>query len=320
MREKKIIAVVGATGQQGGGLVRAIMNDNSGKFKARALTRDPNSDKAHALGELGAEVVQVDLQDESSVTRAFEGAHGAYCVTFYFAHMSPEREFADATILANAIRNARVEHAIWSTLEDTRKFVPLDDPRMPTIMGKYKVPHFDAKGEADELFRKSGVPVTYLLASFYWDNLLAPGRGPTPDANGDLVLNMLMSDRKLAGIAAEDIGKCALGIFKRGTELTGQRIGIASDHLTGNEIAEKISKALGKPVRYNPVPFAAFRKSGMPLAEEVANMFQFYVDFEEEVLRSRDIARSRELDPELQSFDEWLARNKSQFAGAASSR
>jgi uncharacterized protein YbjT (DUF2867 family) len=185
---------------------------------------------------------------------------------------------------------------------------------MPTIMGKYKVPHFDAKGEADELFRKSGVPVTYLLASFYWDNFLAPGRGPTPDANGDLVLSMLMSDRKIAGIAAEDIGKCALGIFKRGDELAGKRIGIASDHLTGNEIAEKFSKALGRPVGYNPIPFDAFRKSGMPLAVEVGNMFQFYVDFEDEVLGARNIARSRELNPELQSFDEWLARNKSRFA------
>jgi uncharacterized protein YbjT (DUF2867 family) len=313
MPEKKIIAVVGATGQQGGGLVRAIVNDKSSAFTARALTRDPNSDQARALRELGAEVVQVDLQDESSVTRAFQGAHGAFCVTFYFAHMSPEREFTDAGILANAIRKANVEHAIWSTLEDTRKFVPLDNPRMPTIMGKYKVPHFDAKGEADELFRKSGVPVTYVLASFYWDNFLAPGRGPTPDANGDLVLSMLMADRKLAGIAADDIGKCALGIFKRGTELAGKRIGIASDHLTGNEIAEKFAKALGRPVRYNPIPFDAFRKSGMPLAEEVGNMFQFYVDFEDEVLRLRDVARSRELNPELQSFDEWVSRNKSKF-------
>jgi uncharacterized protein YbjT (DUF2867 family) len=257
--------------------------------------------------------VQVDLQDESSVTRAFKGAHGAYCVTFYFAHMSPEREFADAGILANAIRNAGIKHAIWSTLEDTRKFVPLDDTRMPTIRGKYKVPHFDAKGEADELFRKSGVPVTYLLASFYWDNFLAPGRGPTPDANGDLVFSMLMSDRKIAGIAADDIGKCALGIFKRGSELAGKRIGIASDHLTGNEIAEKFSKALGRPVRYNPIPVDAFRKSGMPLAEEIGNMYQFYVDFEAEVLGARDVARSRELNPELQSFDEWLSRNKSKF-------
>jgi uncharacterized protein YbjT (DUF2867 family) len=313
MTDKKIIAVVGATGQQGGGLARAILNDKSGEFTARALTRDTNSAKAKALRDQGAEVVQVDLQDESSVTRAFEGAYGAFCVTFYFAHMSPEREYADAEILASAIRKAGIQHAIWSTLEDTRQFVPLDDTRMPTIMGKYKVPHFDAKGEADELFRKSGVPVTYILPAFYWDNLLAPGRGPTPDANGNLVLSMLMADKKIAGIAAEDIGKCALGIFKRGTELAGQRIGLASDHLTVNEIAEKFSKALGRPVRYQPVSFDAFRKSGMPLAEEVGNMFQFYVDFESEALSSRDIARTRDLDPELLSFDEWLSQNKSKF-------
>ncbi len=184
MPEPKIIAVAGATGAQGGGVVRAILHDRAGGFTARALTRDPSSDKAKALKDLGAEVVQADLHEPESVRRAFESAYGAYCVTFFWAHFSPDKEFSEARNLANAARDAGLQHVVWSTLEDTRKFIPLDDKRMPTLLGKYKVPHFDVKADADALFRDSGVSTTYLLPSYYWENLLGPGQGPQADAEG----------------------------------------------------------------------------------------------------------------------------------------
>ena len=149
MADKKIIAVAGATGTQGGGLVRAIMADHGGPFTVRALTRNPNSDKAKALAALGAEIVHADVDDAASLLRAFQGAYGAYCVTFFWEHMKPEKELAEARNFAQAAKQAKVAHVIWSTLEDTRKLVPLSDNRMPTLRGKYKVPHFDAKGEAD---------------------------------------------------------------------------------------------------------------------------------------------------------------------------
>ena len=149
MPDKKIIAVVGATGHQGGGLVRAILADPSGGFAARALTRNVNSEKAKALAALGAEVVAADVDDIDSLKRAFNGAYGAFCVTFFWEHFSPQKETAQARAQAQAAKDAGVQHTIWSTLEDTRKFVPLSDNRMPTLQGKYKVPHFDSKGEAD---------------------------------------------------------------------------------------------------------------------------------------------------------------------------
>ncbi|MFN2603316.1 MAG: NmrA family NAD(P)-binding protein [Gemmatimonadaceae bacterium] len=221
MPDKKIIAIAGATGHQGGGLARAILNDKNSEFAVRALTRDPNAGKARALRELGAEVVQADLHDESSVRRAFEGAYGAYCVTFFWAHMSPEKEFAE---------------------------------------------------------------------------------------------EMAMNDKNLAGIASEDIGKCAYGIFRRGPELAGKRIGLAGDQLTGEEMAEKFSKAFGRPVQYNPVPFDVLRGMGFPAAKEYGNMFQFYVEFEDVVAGTRDVEQSRKLNPELQNFDEWLSRNRAKFS------
>ncbi len=313
MAEKKIIAVVGATGAQGGGLVRAILNDARGGFSARALTRDVNSDKAKALAKLGAEVVAADVDDVESLKRAFEGAYGAFCVTFFWEHFSPEKEFAEATNMAQAAKQAGIEHVIWSTLEDTRKWVPLSDNRMPTLMGKYKVPHLDAKGAANQVFTDLGLPVTILQTSFYWDNFIYFGMGPKKGPDGKLALTMPMGDKKLPGIAAEDIGRCAYGIFKSGREFIGKTVSIAGEHLTGAQMAAALTKALGQEVRYNDVPPEVYRSFGFPGAEDLGNMFQFKRDFNEYFCGVRNLEVSRALNPALQSFDAWLAQNKTRI-------
>jgi uncharacterized protein YbjT (DUF2867 family) len=306
---KKLIAVTGATGAQGGGLVRAILNDPSGGFAVRAITRDPNSDKARALAALGAEVVAGDVDDEASLKRAFTGAHGAYCVTFFWAHFSPEKEIAEAAAMARAAKAAGVAHVVWSTLEDTRKRVPLSDNRMPTLNGKYKVPHFDGKGEADAEFARAGVPTTFLLTSFYWDNLIHFGMGPRKGADGQLVFALPMGDKKLPGIAAEDIGRCAYGVFKRGSELIGRTVGIAGEHPTGAQMAATLGKVLGQPVSYYPMPFDAYRKLGFPGADDLGNMFQYKHDFETDFCGARSLEFSRSLNPQLQTFEAWVTAN-----------
>ena len=310
---KKIIAVMGATGAQGGGLVRAILSDASGGFAARAITRDVQSDKARELAELGAEVVAADVDNVESLKKAFRGAYGAFCVTFFWDHFSPEKELAQAGALAQAAKHTGLDHVIWSTLEDTREWVPLSDNRMPTLMGKYKVPHFDAKGEANRLFTDLGVPTTFLLTSFYWDNLINFGMGPKRGADGELAITMPMGDKKLPGIAAEDIGRCAYGIFKKGRELAGQTVGIAGEHLTGREMAASLTRALGQTVRYNEVTPEAYRAFGFPGAEDLGNMFQFKRDFERVFCGARNLETSRALNPALQTFDQWLARNKNRI-------
>jgi len=311
MADRKIIAVVGATGAQGGGLVRAILGDTSGKFTVRAITRDVNSGRAKELAALGAEVVAADLDDVESLKRAFTGAYGAFCVTFFWAHFSPEKELAHARNLAEAAKLARVKHVIWSTLEDTRRWVPLSDDRMPTLMGKYKVPHFDAKGEADQFFADTGVPTTFLLTSFYWDNFIFFGSGPKKDASGTLALTLPMGDKKLPGIAAEDIGKCAFGIFRAGKKYAGKTVAISGEHLTGTEMAAELQQALGQPVYYNAVEPEAYRSFGFPGADDLGNMFQFYRDFDVDFRRPRDPAIARGLNPALQTFKEWLSKNAS---------
>ena len=313
MADKKTIAVVGATGAQGGGLVRAILADKSGEFTARALTRKVDSDKAKALKKAGAEVVQADLDDEESLKKAFAGAYGAFCVTNFWEHFSPEKEYAQAGNMARAAKAAGVEHVIWSTLEDTRKKVPLSDERMPTLQGKYKVPHFDAKGEADQIFRDVGVPTTFLLTSFYWDNFVYFGVGPKRGPDGKLAITFPMDDKKLPGIAAEDIGKTALSIFKRGREFIGKTVAIAGEHLSGKELAEKMGKALDKEIRYNPVPADVYRSFGFPGADDMGNMFQFKRDFNDYFVGVRDIESARKLNPEMQTFDKWLERHKDEI-------
>ncbi len=313
MADKKIIAVVGATGAQGGGLVRAIMEDKNGPFMARAITRDVNSDKAKALAELGAEVVKGDADDVKSLKKAFEDAHGAFCVTFFWEHMKPEKELSQARNMAQAAKDAKVEHVIWSTLEDTRKSIPLSDDRMPTLMGKYKVPHFDAKGEANGIFTELGVPTTFLVTSFYWDNFIHFGMGPKKGADGKLTITLPMGKKKLAGIAAEDIGKTAYRIFEEGDEWIGKTVGIAGGHLTGAQMAKSLSKALGQQIRYNEVTPAAFRAFGFPGADDLGNMFQFNTEFEQDCCDARSISETKKLNPELLNFDRWLAANKHQI-------
>jgi putative NADH-flavin reductase len=177
MAEKKIIAVVGSTGAQGGSLVAAILGDPNGGFAARAITRDPTNDKARAIAAKGAEVVQANLDDVESLKKAFAGAYGVYAVTNFWEHFSGEKEKSQARNIADAARAAGVSHVIWSTLEDTRSLMKADDKRMPVLQEKYRVPHFDAKAEANAYF--AGLPTTFLLTSFYWDNLYSFGLAPT---------------------------------------------------------------------------------------------------------------------------------------------
>ncbi len=309
MPQKKIITIFGATGAQGGGLARAILQDKNSEFAVRAVTRDPQSEKAKALRDLGAEIVTADLGHPESILKAMEGAHGAFCVTFFWAHYSPEQEGAEAKSMAEAAKTAGVKHVIWSTLEDTRLKVPLHDDRMPTLMGKYKVPHFDGKGESNHFFTDSGVPTTFLLTTFYWENMLYFGMGPKKGADGVLAITFPMGDKKLSGIAAEDIGKCAYGIFKKGESMIGKTIGISGEHISCKDMAAALTKALDQEVRYNKVTPEMYRNFGFPGAEDLGNMFQYYQEFDTAFSDARDIKVAKELNPSLQSFEMWLNQN-----------
>ena len=311
MPSRKIIAVFGATGAQGGGLVRSILSDKDGPYVARAITRKPTSDKARALADMGVEVVAGDADQPSTLAPALAGAYGAFCVTNFWEHLSADREGVQAAAMARATREAGVEHVVWSTLEDVRKWVPLDDDRLPTLYGKYKCPHFDSKGEMDKVFAEEGAPTAFLRAAFYWENFIYFGLGPRKGDDGNLVLALPLGGAKLPGIGAEDIGRCALGLFREGLSTVGTYTGVAGEVLSGAEMASKMSRAMGRTVTFHDVPFDVFRGLGFPGAEDLGNMFQFQAMIGDEFLRARDPKRARQLNPMLRDFDEWLAQNAS---------
>ena len=309
MADKKIIAVLGSTGAQGGGLCRAILADPSGGFACRAITRDPSKDNAKALANKGAEVVAADLDDVESLKKAFAGAHGVFVVTNFWEHFSGEKEKAQAKNAADAAKAAGVQHVIWSTLEDTRKLMSADDKRMPMLQEKYRVPHFDAKAEADAYF--GGLPVTKLLASFYWDNFYMFGLGPKKGDDGQYAWTLPMGNAKLAGISADDIGPVAYGIFKAGSQYVGKSVGIMGEALTIGDMCQQIAGEYGVgSVKYNAVEPDAFRGFGFPGADELGNMFQVYRDFEREVVGVRSAEEARKLNPSLKSFRQFLQAQK----------
>ncbi len=305
----KIIAVMGATGAQGGGLARAILGDRNGEFSVRAVTRDPQSDKAKALAAQGAEVARADLDDPASLRAAFMGAYGAFCVTNFWEHFSGKKETQQAKAMAEAAHATGIQHTIWSTFEDTRESVPLDDDRMPTIQDEYKVAHFDAKAAANHFFTDLGVPTTFLLSSGYFENLISFGWGPQRGPDGQLIVVFPLYEVKMPMIAAEDIGKCALGILKRPGEYIGKTVGISGEHVSGVEMASALSEALGKTVTYQAVPPDVYRGFEFPGAEDVGNMFQFKHDFADLYQGNRSVEESRRLNPELLGFKEWLRHN-----------
>ncbi|MEV8391708.1 MULTISPECIES: NmrA/HSCARG family protein [unclassified Streptomyces] len=309
MSEKKVIAVAGATGAQGGGTARAILADPDSGFTVRALTRNPESPVAKELADLGAEVVRTDFHDEPSVHKAFEGAYGAFLVTNFWAHGSAAKETQEIEVLVRAAKTAGMRHVVWSTLEDTRELLPLEDGRMPVLQEKYNVPHFDAKGQGNELFRRAGVPTTFLNTTFFFQGFLSM-MGPRRAEDGVLTLALPLEDGKLlAGVDVNDIGRTALAILKGGERFIGRTVGLAGDHLTGAQYARKLGASIGEPVRFQSVPYDVFRSLGVPAGDEIANMFQYYGDFDQEFTGARDLDLLREINPALKSFDDWLTEN-----------
>lgn len=318
MTDKSIIAVVGATGRQGGGLVEAILADAQGQFTVRALTRDASSTGARALASRGAEVVEADLDDERSLVAAFEGAHGAFVMTNFWAELTPEQEAARSRVdmeleqAANAARAAKaagVRHVVWSSLEDTRPFFERTGDKVPRPMAGYTVPHMDVKAAADAFFTESEVPTTFLRTAWFYENLFL-GMGPSRTPEGELILTIPLAHHTLAAHAAADIGRSALSLFKAGPDYIGKTVGIAGDHLTGEEMAAVLSDTIGEKVTYRPFTWDEFRGFGFPHAVEFANNLQFMAENDAEFAAARSVEWTRSINPQLESLKSWAENHK----------
>lgn len=290
---RPVIAVVGATGAQGGGLVRALLRDPAQRFAVRALTRQPGARAARALAQAGAEVVAADLDRPGTLRDALAGAHGLFGITDFWEHFSPERELRQAAQLAHAAAQAEVRHVVWSTQEDTRG----------GRQGGWRVPQMDAKGQADAFFQ--ALPTTYVLPSFYWDNLIQLGLHPRREPEGRLRWRLPIGAARLCGIAAEDIGACVAALFQQGQACIGRRVGLAAEQLTGEQMAQALSLALGEPVVHDPEPPEAFGRQPFPGAREMASSFAHQQADEARYCAARRPDVARALHPGLQDFAGW---------------
>ena len=320
----KLIAIMGATGNQGGAVIQAFQTicQERGKYKLRAMTRDPSSGKAQTLKESGLveEIVQADANDEASLVKAFEGCHGAFIVSDNRLEPSyaAEEQRMLRTIKRALIQSA-VKHVVLSTSTDTRPYISkaenVDTWKMLESESKMYVPHMDGKSEVSLEFHAE-LPTTLLLPPFYTDNFINYGMGPSRpngDANSPYGITFPMGNEKLVMATVQDIGKCVCAIFEEGDTYIGQEVGVTSDSLTGEEIAAVFAKVCGQEVQYNDVPtdvYATF----FPGAEDLANMFRFYVEFAPMYIKSRSTPKpllSRM--GSVMSLEEYVTMNKAAF-------
>ncbi|MBA3425268.1 MAG: NmrA family NAD(P)-binding protein [Rubrobacter sp.] len=250
-----------------------------------------------------------------TLSAAFEGAYGAYCMTNFFEHFSASKETEQAENLARAAKTAGVRHAIWSTSPDSRDWVSPQGNRLPESPDGYQVPHWDGKARGNRYFSELGVPTTFLLPPTYWENLFMPGaphqvqRGP----DGVLAITLPAGEAKMPGMGVEDIGRCAYGLFKGGQEFVETTVGVAAESSTGAELAAAVSEALGENVRYNAVPLDVVRAAPFPGADAVANMFQIIGEANDDYCGHYDLALSRSINPQLRTLAEWVAANQHKF-------
>ena len=318
MADKKIIAVLGATGSQGGGLARAILADQDGGFACRAITRDPKKDKAQALADAGAEVVAADLDDVDSLKAAFSGAHGVYAVTNFWEHFSADKEKEQAANIAAAANAAGVKHVIWSTLEDTRDLMDAGDTRMPFLQRSIACRISMRRMRRMRSLRAclSRIWSRHFTGTTFICSELHPRRVMTVPTAG----RCRWVKPKWPEIAAEDIGKSAYGIFKAGDKYIGATVGIAGGTLTVQQMSDTIASVLGlSSVTYNAVDADTYRGFGFPGADELGNMFQVYRDFEAACLGARSVELTRELNPALQSYEDFVKAQKDAITAAVNS-
>lgn len=315
MGNRKVIAVLGSTGSQGGGLCHSLLDHPmKGDFACKAITRDPAKAKAQELRIKGAEIVRADMDDVASLAEAFDGAHGVFGVTNFWEHQSAVREKQQAQNIADAARQAGVRHIVWSTLEDTRPFMPSADARMPVLQGNYRVPHLDCKNEANDYFED--LPTTYLITSFFWENLYNFQMCPKKSESGHYVWTMPMGDAKLAGQATTDIGKAAHAVFASGTEYIGQTAGIVTEALTVHEMCHVVAKEFDIAIDYDPIEPDTYRTLPFPGAEEIGNNFQYFRDFNDEFLKFRSVDLMKKLNPDPLSFADFVSVHRDEIWGA----
>lgn len=286
------VLVIGATGAQGGSVAKHLLA--IGKYKVRCLTRNPGSSAAMALKQLSAEVVHGDLDDPVGLRAILRDCDAVFGVTNYWEH--GEKESTQGRNLIDAIRHSNVQHTILSTLPHTKLLSG----------GRLEVPHFDSKARIEEYARELNLPATYLHVAFYYENFLSYFP-PRPQPNGTYVFGFPQGSVPLAAVAAADVGGLVAAILAESFWYRDKVVGAVGDDQRPEEYAQIMARMLSRKIEYQYIAHDAFAALPFPGAHDLANMFEFnrlYIPN-----RRADLAKSRELFPEIRSFDRWLRAN-----------
>jgi uncharacterized protein YbjT (DUF2867 family) len=273
----RLILVSGATGQQGGAVVRNLLERG---FGVRALTRDPAKPAGRELAGLGAEVVSGDLEDRASIEHVLQAVHGVFSVQQFF-EAGYEGEVRQGVQLADAAKAAGVDHYVYSSVGSAHR--------------ETGIPHFESKWEVEEHVRASGVPYTVLRPVYFmqnWEMMREPILGGT-------LPQPLDPGKPFQMIDADDIGVFAATAFENPDGWIGREVDLAGDELTMPEIAATFSRVIGRQVDYFQVPWEGFEEQ---MGEEFTVMYRWFNDYGYEA----DVAGLRKEHPGLVSLEQYL--------------
>ena len=275
-KNQKLILVTGATGKQGGAVFHHLQKSS---FAIRVLARQPDKPEARALVGKGVDVVQGDLTDPASLTRALEDVDGVFSVQD--SSVGAEAEIKQGINLVDAANRSGVNHLIYSSVGSADK--------------KTGIPHFDSKAQIEQHIQGSGIAYTILRPVFFMENWL----GNKEQIEQGTLAMPLKPETRLQMIAVDDIGSFAVTAFEHPGKWAGKAIDIAGDELSMAEIAKAFGTAEGREVRYQQVPWEQFGKRA---GEEMTRMFRWFEDVGYDI----DIAALRQENPNLTNFERWL--------------
>ncbi len=272
------IAVIGSAGQQGSAVIDALLEK---RVPVRAVTRNPNGDKAHALDERGVEVVYADLEDVDSVRAAFDGAAAAFAMTTHDGLDGPKREVAHGRVIAAAAADAGLPFLVYSSVGGVER--------------GSGVPHFESKRRVEEVLLEA-VPVTFVRPTFFMETLRLMIRR---DGARVIIGMPLAGDVGLQMISVRDIGRAAAALLLMGDPAVAP-VEIAGDELTGEQIAVRIAHRLGSSATYVQLPLDVLGDD-----EDLKMMFGWLARLP---AYQADFARTRELVGGVEDLSRWLAR------------
>jgi uncharacterized protein YbjT (DUF2867 family) len=296
MKQKPIILITGATGAQGGSVARALLRDH--KFTVRILTRNPFSEKAIALRNAGAQVVQGDLDDTFSLLRAMKDCYGVYGVTNFWEHYA--KEFSQGENLIHAVQKSGIKHFVMHAMPNYYRI----------SNGNYAVPQYDLKAELQGYAEWLDVPATFVHLSFYYENFL--NMFPLQkDENGGYCFGFPQGNTPLAAVSVEDVGGLVKAVFDNPSKYIGRTVTAVGANDSCSDYADVMSEVLGRKISYKYVKRDEYAAYNFPGAEEIASMFEvqrLYIPN-----KRADLMESYQMNPEMQTFESWLIQNKAKF-------